>query len=56
MVLVFIFLFFVVLFYTFEDVIRFGRVVRGFPVDVSEELRGWRWSEYPVVHVMISFL
>jgi len=39
------------LFYTFEDVVRFGRVVRGFPVDVSEELRGWRWSEYPVVHV-----
>ena len=39
------------MFYTFEDVVRFGRVFRGFPVDVSEELRGWRWSEYPVVHV-----
>lgn len=37
------------MFYCFDDVVRFCRVFRGLPVDVSEELRGWRWFDYPVV-------
>jgi len=37
------------LFFTFEDVIRFSRIFRGRPCSVSDELRGWRWDEYPLV-------
>lgn len=37
------------MFYCFDDVIRFCKVFKGLPIDVSEELRGWRWFDYPVV-------
>lgn len=37
------------MFFTFEDVVRFSRIFRGRPCSVSDELRGWRWNEYPLV-------
>ena len=36
------------MFFTFEDVVRLSRVFRRRPCDVSDELRGWRWDEYPM--------
>ncbi|MCX8205178.1 MAG: type I-A CRISPR-associated protein Cas4/Csa1 [Candidatus Nezhaarchaeota archaeon] len=33
------------LFFTMDDVSRLSRVFRQLPHEVSEELRGWRWSE-----------
>ena len=38
------------MFYTIDDVVRLARMFRGLKVDVSEELRGWRWSEYPLMY------
>lgn len=37
------------MFYCFDDVVRFSRLFRRMPGEVSEELRGWMWSEYPLV-------
>jgi len=36
-------------FFTLDDVVRFSRLFRRLPCEVSEELRGWNWSEYPLV-------
>jgi len=38
------------MFYTFENAYKLARIFRELPVDVSEELRGWRWNEYPLLH------
>jgi len=38
------------MFYTFESINRLARIFRELPVDVSEELRGWKWGEYPLLH------
>jgi len=36
-------------FYTFEDVIRLLQTFQETPVEVSDELRGWRWREPPLL-------
>lgn len=36
------------MFYTHEDVVRLSQRFRRMPCEVSDELRGWRWSEYPL--------
>jgi CRISPR-associated protein Csa1 len=36
------------MFFTFEDVIRISRIFRRKPCEISEELRGWHWDEYPL--------
>jgi CRISPR/Cas system-associated exonuclease Cas4 (RecB family) len=33
------------MFYMIDDVIKYSRIFRSMPVDVSEELRGWSWSD-----------
>ena len=38
------------MFYTIDDVVRFARMFRGLKIDVSDELRGWRWSDYPLMY------
>jgi len=37
------------LFYSYEDVVRINGVLSGIPTEVSEELRGWNWSKYPMI-------
>ena len=37
------------LFFTFDDVIRLSRTFKRMPCQVSEELRGWNWSEPPLL-------
>ena len=37
------------LFFTFDDVVRFSRTFKRMPHEISEELRGWNWSEPPVL-------
>ncbi|RLF14411.1 MAG: type I-A CRISPR-associated protein Cas4/Csa1 [Thermoprotei archaeon] len=39
------------MFYTHEDVVRLSQRFRRMPCEVSEELRGWRWNEYPLAPV-----
>lgn len=36
-------------FYSFEDVLRVLQVFQELPAGVSEELRGWRWREAPLL-------
>ena len=36
-------------FFTLDDVVRFLRLFRRLPCDISDELRGWCWGDYPVV-------
>jgi CRISPR-associated protein Csa1 len=36
------------MFYVIDDVIKYSRIFRSMPVDVSEELRGWSWSSPPL--------
>ncbi|MEM1952234.1 MAG: type I-A CRISPR-associated protein Cas4/Csa1 [Candidatus Caldarchaeum sp.] len=48
-------------FYSFDDVLRVLRVFRETPCEVSDELRGWRWRDPPLlspyrVHVNASDL
>ncbi|WP_333639631.1 type I-A CRISPR-associated protein Cas4/Csa1 [Pyrobaculum aerophilum] len=46
------------MFFTFEEVVRLSEYVARMPRHVSEELRGWRWSEPPLLHsspVYLSF-
>ena len=38
------------MFYTIDDVLRLARTFKGLRVDVAEELRGWRWNDYPVAY------
>lgn len=37
-------------FYTFEDVLRVSQAFQELPCEVSEELRGWRWQEPPLLN------
>jgi CRISPR-associated protein Csa1 len=37
------------LFYSYEDVVRINGLLSNIPVEVSEELRGWNWSKYPII-------
>lgn len=37
------------MFYTIDDVVKYSRIFRNMPIDVSEELRGWSWSNPPLV-------
>jgi CRISPR-associated protein Csa1 len=36
-------------FYTIDDVLRILQTFQDTPVEVSEELRGWRWKEPPLL-------
>lgn len=36
------------MFYTFEDAVRIFKAFRQMPREVSDELRGWRWMDYPL--------
>ncbi len=36
-------------FYTMDDVLRILQIFQDTPVEVSEELRGWRWKEPPLL-------
>jgi len=36
-------------FFTIEDIIKYSRMFRNMPVDVSEELRGWNWNTPPLI-------
>jgi len=38
-------------FYTYDDVLRISQVIQDMPCEVSEELRGWRWPEPPLLPV-----
>ena len=38
-------------FYSYDDVLRISQVIQDMPCEVSEELRGWRWSEPPLLPV-----
>ncbi|MGC9171176.1 MAG: type I-A CRISPR-associated protein Cas4/Csa1 [Thermoproteus sp.] len=45
------------MFFTFEEAARLAEYAAGMPRHVSEELRGWRWAEPPLLHtseVLIS--
>ncbi|MEM2194745.1 MAG: type I-A CRISPR-associated protein Cas4/Csa1 [Candidatus Methanomethylicia archaeon] len=37
------------MFYTIDDVVKYSRIFRNMPVDISEELRGWSWSNPPLI-------
>jgi CRISPR-associated protein Csa1 len=37
------------MFFTIEDIIRYSRMFRSIPVDISEELRGWNWNTPPLI-------
>ncbi|GIU72002.1 MAG: type I-A CRISPR-associated protein Cas4/Csa1 [Candidatus Nitrosocaldaceae archaeon] len=37
------------MFYTYEDVIRLTKIFSDIPSDVSDELRGWNWNQYPLL-------
>ncbi|MGC8994723.1 MAG: type I-A CRISPR-associated protein Cas4/Csa1 [Pyrobaculum sp.] len=43
-------------FFTFEEVARLAEYVSRMPRHVSEELRGWRWSEPPLLHTSAVYL
>ena len=43
-------------FFTFEEVLRLAEYVAKMPRHVSEELRGWRWSEPPLLHTSPVYL
>jgi CRISPR-associated protein Csa1 len=36
-------------FYTYDDVLRLNAMLSSLPSEVSEELRGWNWSKYPLL-------
>jgi len=36
-------------FFTFDDVVRLSKTFKRMPCEVSEELRGWNWSEPPIL-------
>ncbi len=36
-------------FYSYDDVLRISQTIQNMPCEVSEELRGWRWSEPPLL-------
>ncbi|HID04823.1 MAG TPA: type I-A CRISPR-associated protein Cas4/Csa1 [Aigarchaeota archaeon] len=36
-------------FYSYDDVLRVFQVIQDMPCEVSEELRGWRWAEPPLL-------
>jgi len=38
-------------FYSYDDVLRVSQLIQDMPCEVSEELRGWRWSEPPLLPV-----
>lgn len=38
-----------IMFYTYDDVIRLTKIFGDLPTDVSEELRGWNWNQYPLL-------
>lgn len=44
------------MFFTFEEVVRLSEYVSRMPRHVSEELRGWRWSEPPLLHSSTVYL
>jgi CRISPR-associated protein Csa1 len=37
------------MFYTYDDVVRLNNILSSLPSEVSEELRGWGWSKYPLL-------
>jgi len=37
------------MFFTFDDVVRLSRTFKRMPCEISDELRGWNWSEPPVL-------
>ncbi len=38
------------MFFTVDDVVRLSRTFRSMPCEVSEEMRGWSWSEPPLLY------
>lgn len=36
-------------FYSYDDVLRVSQLIQEMPCEVSEELRGWRWREPPLL-------
>ena len=44
------------MFFTFEEVSRLAEYAARMPRHVSEELRGWRWGEPPLLHTSSVFL
>ena len=37
------------MFFTFDDVVRLSKIFKRMPCETSEELRGWNWSEPPIL-------
>ncbi|GBC69900.1 hypothetical protein HRbin01_01605 [archaeon HR01] len=38
-------------FYSYDDLLRISKTIQEMPCDVSDELRGWRWSDPPLLPV-----
>lgn len=38
-----------IVFYTYDDVIRLTKIFGDIPADISDELRGWNWNQYPLL-------